>query len=154
MSVLFVVVPAVAAGWPVLCGAVAVAAGSLGYRVLRETEDGCAVAEAGPITREVTLDGGEVLSESMTQTDAMTIENGGVRAVFQRTQDGRCTVHVSGADRTEEELSAIGRELVGRVTQQYAYNRVVTELKSQGFTITDEAVTAEQTIRVRVSRYV
>ena len=34
MSVVFVVTPMVVAGWPILCGAVAAAAASLGYKAL------------------------------------------------------------------------------------------------------------------------
>ena len=59
-----------------------------------------------------------------------------------------------GDNKTDAQLQAIGQELVGKVTQQYAYNKVVTELKSQGFTVTDEEVTADQAIRIHVTKYV
>ena len=34
LSVVFVVAPMVVAGWPIMCGAVAAAAGALGYKAL------------------------------------------------------------------------------------------------------------------------
>jgi hypothetical protein len=61
---------------------------------------------------------------------------------------------VSGRNKSEEELTATGRDLLGRVTQQYAYNKTMQQLKKQGFTVTNEEVAADQSIRIRVCKYV
>mgnify|MGYP001049215121 CR=1 FL=1 len=151
MSVEFLVVPAVAASWPVLCGAAAAAAAALGYRTVQESA-GTRTAETVQTTVE--LDAGKVVADSMAVGGSLTVAKDDVTATFHRTADGRATVHVAGAGRSDAELEAIGKELVGRVTQQYAYNKVLTELKRQGFTVANEEVTQDQTIRVRVSRYV
>lgn len=153
MSVVFVVAPAVVASWPVLCAAIAGAAGALGYRSLKQAAE---VEDVGPIdTRtQVSLEAGEVVAESMQRESEFVVAKGDVTATFRRAADGRCLVHVAAENKSEAELTAVGRELVGRVTQQYAYNKVVTELKRQGFSVTDEEVTADQAIRIRVSKYV
>lgn len=152
MSVVFVVAPAVAAvGWPVLCAAVGSVAGIMGYKTLTQTvtdqtTDSCKV--------EVSLKGSDIVAESMRRESQFAITNGDVTATFKRAADGKCIVHVSGKNRAEAELRAIGEDMLGRVTQHYAYNKVVTELKRQGFTVTDEEVTNSQTVRIKVRKYV
>ena len=153
MSVVFVVTPMVVAGWPLLCGAIAAAAGSLGYKALTCKE--VVEAERGVESQvEIPMEDSQIVAESMARESQFTIVKGDVTATFSRSADGRCTVHVAGENKSEDELSAIGRELVGRVTKQYAYNRVVTDLKAQGFTVTAEEVTNDQAIRIHVSKYV
>ena len=45
----------------------------------------------------------------------------------------------------------IGEELIGRVTQQYAYHRIVSEAKERHMTIVGEELSAEdQTVKIRV----
>lgn len=152
MSVVFVVTPMVVAGWPLLCGAVAAAAASLGYALAAEHTECAETATAKQV--EISMEDSQVVAESMARGSEFTICKDDVAATFSRSADGRCVVHVSGENKTDAELTQIGEELVGRVTQQYAYNKVVTELKAQGFTVTGEEVTNDQTIRVRVSKYV
>ena len=152
LSVVFIVAPVVVASWPILCGAIAGAAVALGYKavdagsILQNLEKDTSV--------EVSLEGSEVIADAMKRESEFVITKGDVTARFQRAADGRCTVHVSGQNMTNQELSTVGRELIGRVTQQYAYNRVVSEMKKQGFTITSEEIAADQTIRVNVCKYV
>ncbi len=151
MSVVFVVSPMVVAGWPLLCGAVAAAAASLGYKALAAEQ-----TEVLDTTRqiEISMENSQVVAESMARGSQFSICKDDVTATFSRSGDGRCVVHVSGDNRTDAELKQIGQELVGRVTQQYAYNKVVTELKGQGFTVTGEEVTNDKAIRIHVSKYV
>lgn len=154
MSVCFVVVPTIAASWPALCGAVAAATGAIGYRTLRAASELENTSTVGQSSAQVTLNGSELLAESMQEGDQFAINNDDVTAVFRRAPDGRCTVNVSAPGRTQTELEAIGRDLMNRVTQQYAYNKIVTQMKSQGFTVNTEEVAEDQTIRIRVSKYV
>ena len=153
VSVVFVVAPMVVAGWPIMCAAIAAAAGALGYKALAsgntvesERESECWV--------EIPIEDSQIIAESMARESQFTINKDDLTATFSRSADGRCVVHVSGENMSDEQLQSVGRELVGRVTQQYAYNKVVTELKSQGFTVTDEEVTADQAIRIHVTKYV
>ena len=153
MSVVFVVAPAVVAGWPILCGAIAGAAGILGYKALGVSKCIQAEESAGSFV-EVSLENSEVIADAMKREGEFVVAKDDVTATFRRAADGRCTVHVTGKNKTQEELSAIGTELVGRVTQQYAYNQVVTEMKKQGFNIVNEEVGTDQTIRISVCKYV
>lgn len=154
MSVVFVVAPMVVAGWPMLCGAAAAAAAALGYKTLASGDVTLKSDEQAEHWVEIPMEDSQVIAESMARGSEFSIRKDDVTATFTRTADGRCTVHVKGDNRTDAELSAIGRELVGRVTQQYAYNKVMSELKAQGFTVTSEEVTNDQAIRIHVSKYV
>lgn len=154
MSVVFVVAPMVVAGWPMMCGAAAAAAAALGFKVLAHAEAQVQTDEEAEHWVEVPIEDSQVIAESMARQSEFSIKKDDVTATFSRAADGRCTVHVKGENKTNEELSAIGRELVGKVTQQYAYNKVMTELKAQGFTVTAEEVTNDQAIRIHVSKYV
>jgi hypothetical protein len=47
-------------------------------------------------------------------------------------------------------LKRLGEALVGRVTQQYAYHKLVSELKDRQMTILQERVGEDQAIHIRV----
>ena len=65
----------------------------------------------------------------------------------------RLKVCMEGKGQSKAELRKLGQELVGRVTQQYAYHRIVTELKQKNMAIVDEQVTADQTVKIRVRNW-
>ena len=155
MSCIFVVVPAVVVGWPVLCGAIAGAAGVLGFKALQAGKEQAQIdAESLENWVEIPVSGSEIIADAMARESQFTIRKDDIMATFSRAADGRCMVHVKGASKTDQELQAIGKELVGRVTQQYAYNKVVSELKNQGFAVTHEEVASDQSIRIQVSKFV
>ncbi len=155
MSVVFIVVPVVAAGWPIMCGAIAAAAGALGYTTLAAGSCRVTLPERdGTNAVVIPLEDSQVVAETMARESQFTIVRDEISATFSRAADGRCMVHVAGENKTDAELDAVGKELIGHVTQQYAYNKVLTELKGQGFTVTSEEVTNDQMIRIHVSKYV
>jgi hypothetical protein len=150
---MFVVAPAIAAAsWSLLSAAVAGTAAALGYKVL-DAEKSLEEIECDNSV-EVELEGSQVIAENMRRESQFVISNGDITATFARSADGRCTMHVAAKNMTEEELSAAGREIMGQVTQQYAYNKVLTELKGQGFTVSHEEVAEDKTIRIKVCKYV
>lgn len=157
MSVMITVVPVLVVGWPIMCAAVAAAAATLGYHSVKCGQDIDIInSTAGKGSHKsvvIPLEDSQIVGEAMARESQFTINRDDVSATFRREADGRVTVHVAGNNKTERELSEIGQELAGRVTQQYAYNKVVTELKQQGFSITSEEVANDQTIRIRVSKY-
>lgn len=53
----------------------------------------------------------------------------------------------------EEETGQKAEALQQRITQRYAYRVAVSEAERQGFTIDEEAVDADGTIRLSVSRW-
>lgn len=154
MSVVFVVVPAVAAGWPVIAAAVGAACAALGYGAQRLSEQRTSANAAEverPTTHQVELEmaNAEVIGEALAREQSLQVEKDGVVATFSKDARGSLRLHVQG-ERSQKELSAIGTELLNRVRQQYAYEKVKSELVSKGFVLVDEHVDENSNIRLSV----
>jgi hypothetical protein len=152
MSVVFVVVPAVAAGWPVIAAAVGAACAALGYGAQRLSEQRApAKVVEEPTTHQVELEmaNAEVIGEALAREQSLQVEKDGVVATFSKDARGSLRLHVQG-ERSQKELSAIGTELLNRVRQQYAYEKVKSELVSKGFVLVDEHVDENSNIRLSV----
>ena len=54
---------------------------------------------------------------------------------------------------SEEELESVGRELLQSINQHYAYDRVMSDLKSRGFESLEEEVEEDGTIRLKLRRW-
>lgn len=157
MSVCFVVLPVMTAAWPMIAAAVAAGSAGLGYKLVSELEQEALALSAVPqsLDRGVNLvmEHSEVMADAMTRGESLAVEREGIRATFRRDGRGQCTVHLTGAGKSHEELQAAGLELMDRVRQQYAYARVMDELEQRGFDVVQEQVEADQSIRVSVRRW-
>jgi len=148
MSTVVVVTPLIIAGWPVITAAVTAAIGSMGFSVATSVEP--AVAKQTTKTRaEIDVEESEVL-EGAVSGNELVVERDGVRATFSRDARGALKLCMEGTGQSKAELKKIGEELLGRVTQQYVYHRVVTELRERNMAIVDEEVAADQTVKIRV----
>jgi hypothetical protein len=152
MSSVVVITPLLIANWPVITAAVTSAIASMGFSIATS-----AVVSAEPRTKvdrktraEIDVEDSEILSESASRGGEIVVERDGVRCIFTRDARGALKLCVEGEGHSKLELKKIGQELIGRVTQQYAYNRVVTELQERGMAIVDEEVAADRTVKLRV----
>lgn len=158
MSVVFVVVPVVAGGWPVISTAILAASAALGYRHVQSLEERVAAgipldqAERAGAVRLV-MEQSQIMADTLARGEAFSVEREVVTATFRRDGRGQCTVHVSGAGRSDAELETIGRELMDRVRQQFAYAKVMEELEARGFDVVQEHVEADQSIRISLRRW-
>jgi hypothetical protein len=152
MSCVLVVAPVVIAGWPVITAAVTAAVASMGFNVV--------TAAAGPRTHaalaadthnkvDIDVEESEILQGSAAN-ESMVVERDGIRGVFSRDARGALKLCMEGENHSKAELKRVGQELIDRVTQQYVYHRVVTELKQRNMSIVDEEVTADRTVKIRV----
>ncbi len=150
MSCMFFFMPELYIEWSNLHRNAQAAGASLGYKET-ETEQ---VVPRGNRSVTVPIEDSNILGDTMARDSKFTINKDDISATFNREADGRVSVHVSGKNHTDSELQTLGKELIGKITQQYAYNKVVTEMKKKGFTVTSEEVANDQTIRIHVSKYV
>lgn len=150
MSVVFVIVPSIVGGWPVLMAAIAAACSSLGYQLLKGTKNRVSTSEAGKSV-SLTLDA-QALSDVMEREESVTVVQGDVTITFSKDPRGRVTMHVKGENKTEGELQAIGQTVMNKILQQYAYQRVMQELEKRGFVVVKEEVDEQQVIKIRVRR--
>ena len=150
MSTVVVITPVVIASWPVISAAVVGAIGSMGFSVVRSAAAGAATQQASNrVKTEIEVDNSEILQASVAQ-ESIVVERNGVRATFSRDERGALKVCMEGESCTKAQLQQIGKDLVDRVTQQYVYHRIVTELKQRNMNIVDEEVQADRTVRIRV----
>ena len=152
MSSVVVVTPLIVAGWPVITAAVTAAIGSMGFSIVKEAEAQAPVASmANTKTRaEIDVQDSEVLQQAASAGSELVVEREGVRVIFSRDLRGALKLCVEGEGHSKAELKRIGEELLGRVTQQYVYHRVVTELQERNMTIVDEQVGTDRTVKIRV----
>lgn len=150
MSCVIVVTPLVMAGWPVLTTAISAAIGTLGYAVVRG--DGATQRRRTNTKTRTVIDveDSEILEGTGGADEEMVVERDGVRAVFSRDARGALRVCMEGDDCSKADLRRLGEELIGSVTQQYVYNRLVTELKERNMAIVDEEVEPDRTVKIRV----
>jgi len=151
MSSVLVVTPLIVASWPLLSAAITAAIGTMGFAAVQQ-HDGPRVREiAGTKTSaEIELEDSEILAGSGATGGEMVVERDGIRAVFSRDARGALKLCIEGTGHSKADLKRIGESLVGRVTQQYAYNRLVSELKDRQMTILEERVGENQAIHIRV----
>lgn len=148
MSSVVVVTPLIIAGWPVITAAVTAAVGSMGFTVARGEGP-----QARAVTRtrtEIDVEDSEVLESAAPAGGELVVEKEGVRCVFSRDARGALRLCVEGEGHSKAELKRIGEELLGRVTQQYVYHRIVSELQARNMNIVDEQVGADNTVKIRV----
>lgn len=149
MSTVVVLAPVIIANWPVIVAVAGAAAGSMGFVMVRN-EQAAAQRTATKIREEIEVDNSEILASAAGAEEEIVVEREGVRAIFTRDARGALRVCMEGTGQTRSELRRLGQELIDRVTQQYVYHRVVTELKARNMTIVDEEVAEDRTVKIRV----
>lgn len=149
MSTVVVLAPIIIANWPVITAAVGAAVGTMGFAMVRREE--AATSRAATKTREeIQVDNSEILASGSGAEEEIVVQREGVRAIFTRDARGALRVCMEGTGQSKTELRRLGQELIDRVTQQYVYHRVVTELKARNMTIVDEELSEDRTVKIRV----
>ena len=153
MSTVLVVAPIVVANWSVITAAVSAAIATTGFTAIQHSASELR-SQAKAKTREmIEVDNSEVLDDSFGTDESIVVERDGITATFKRDSNGALQLCMEGQQVTKSQLRAIGEELLGRVTQQYAYHRIVSELKNRGLTIVDEEMTENESVKIRVRNW-
>ncbi|HEX3601240.1 MAG TPA: DUF1257 domain-containing protein [Lacipirellulaceae bacterium] len=153
MSTVMVITPIIIANWPAITAAVAAAVGSIGFSAVQQ-RGSIEVGRSSTVNREeIEVEDSDILQGTEGTTEQMVVERDGVRATFSRDARGALKLCLEGGGLSKAQLRKLGEDLIGRVTQQYAYHRIVTELKQRNMTIVDEQVTTDQTVKIRVRNW-
>ena len=152
MSTVLVITPLIIANWSVISAAVLGAVGTLGFTAVAEAlhDD---LHETRPTRTEIDIEDSEILEAAAGTDQQIVVERDGVRAVFSRDARGALRLCMEGNGHSKSQLQQIGEELIGRVTQQYVYHRVVTELQEKNKVIVSEEVSADRTVKIRVRNW-
>ncbi len=148
MSAVCVLTPIVIGSWPMIATAVGGVAASLGFSVASGSATGEPTESRNRVETE--LANSEVLEDGVSRGQAITIEKDGATVRIGRDERGRCSVCVAGDGLSKTQLKAIGEEVSGRLIQQFAYHKLVAELKERRFEIVEEQMTADKSIKMRV----
>lgn len=148
MSAVCVLTPAIVASWPVIAPAILGAAASLGFAV--NSEALTPVPKSVKKRVETEIENSEVLREALTSGEKIIARRGDITLEFGVDERGACTICVTGERHSERELKRIGEEAAGRVVQQFAYHKLMTELKKQNYSVVGEEVLKDQSIHLRI----
>jgi hypothetical protein len=135
-----------------ISAAVVAAVGTMGFSTVQTVAHGAAsiTNKTKTETAEIDVENSEILAASVGTDEEIVVEKEGLRAVFSRDARGSLRVCVEGHGHSKAELRRIGQELIDRVTQQYVYHRIVSELKERHMTIVDEEVKEDRTVKIRI----
>jgi hypothetical protein len=149
MSAVIVVTPLVIGSWPIITAAVTAAISSMGFSLVQAGQATRQVAQ-GRAREEIEVDDSEILAESGGLRQELVVERDGLRAVFTRDERGALKLCLEGDGFSKSQLREIGEELIGRVTQQFVYHRLMTELKERHMNVVEEEMSEDRTIKIRV----
>ncbi|MGD2175482.1 MAG: hypothetical protein PVJ27_08770 [Candidatus Brocadiaceae bacterium] len=156
MSAVCVLTPAIIAGWPAITAAVSGAAAALGFSMSREAEaavrQAMARTEEGATAVDVAVENSEVIAENVATGQEIVMARENVVVRVYRDERGQCRVSAEGPGRSREELQAVARQLVNKMTQIYVYNELMSELPGKGFTVVNEEATDREVVRIHVRR--
>jgi len=151
MSSVIVLAPLIVGGWPVISAAVTAAIGTMGFSVA--TAAAAQRRESSVNRAEIEVENSEILASQGGLEQSIVVERGGIRATFSRDARGALKVCMEGESVSKAELQRVGEELLGAVTQQYAYHRIVSELKNRNMVVVDEEVLADRSVKIRVRNF-
>ncbi|MBN1354647.1 DUF1257 domain-containing protein [bacterium] len=155
MSCVFIVTPFVVGNWAVLTSLVGGAAAHLGYRMARSAAENYRASEAEQMQSvELELENSEVIADQLRRGDVMVLTREAVTITISLDGLGRMKAAVSGPESMlKDELEQLGQEFLNQVIQQYAYQKIIAELKIKGFSLIDEQVESDGRIRLKVRKY-
>jgi hypothetical protein len=152
MSTVIVLTPIIIANWAAIAAAVTAAVGTLGFAEVKETES--QRSHVDETTREeIEVDNSEILGNAAGRSEEIVVEREGLRAVFSRDARGTLRVCMEGKGYSKAQMREIGQEMVDRVTQQYVYHRVITELQQRNMHVASEEVAEDRTVKIRVRNW-
>ena len=153
MSSVIVLAPIIVASWPAITAAVTAAIGTMGFTIARGAMPESTLNTDEMTRAEIEVEDSDILQDAAGTSQELVVEKGGIRAIFSRDARGALKVCMEGAGYSKSQLKKIGEELLGRVTQQYVYHRIVTELKERNMAIVDEELAEDRTVKIRVRNY-
>jgi hypothetical protein len=163
MSTICIIAPVIVTGWPLITAAVTASVTTLGYAVAadqahaindclqkyNEEYDKEYLANKR-VSEEITFENSEILADAHSRGETLTVVKDNIKATFHRDIRGALRLTIDAVGLSKAEIRKIGEELIGRVTQQYAYNRLMTEMKDRGMIIVEESVEEDDTVKIRV----
>lgn len=151
MSVIIIITPVIVGGWPIFSSLVAAAAARLGFKLLEKTK---AIREQQKTIKEVELvdEQSQIIEKSLKPEEELTFSKEGITVTCQKDVRDKFSIHVSGENRTDDELRQIGQMFLNKIKQQYAYQTVMQEMTKRGYNVVQEE-TEGQRIKLLLRKF-
>lgn len=104
---------------------------------------------AGANSVDLCLDNASEVTEGLAVGQSVSFSRADLKVVFFQDAEGQTHVRVSGR-KSKTELEELGQALARKLVQQYAYHRLVTEMKARNMNVVEEEVEEDGTVRMRV----
>lgn len=153
MSTVLVITPILVTSWPAITAAVTAGVASLGFTVAQDAVSQASNLSSGIPREEIEVEDSEIMADAVGTDQTIVVERDGVRATFSRDARGGLRLCMEGHGHSKSDLREMGNDLLGRVTQQYAYHKIVSEMKNRNMTIVDEQMTEERSVKIRVRNW-
>lgn len=162
LGTLFIVTPTVGWAAPLVWPLVLTAAGALGYKHITESAESQALrakaqgAVQGRKTIELKLDveATETVADEVKRDQVLHFAREDIEISFQRDLRGKFSIKVTGPDtKSTRELEYAGREFLGVVVQQFAYNKMAQEMERRGANVIGEEVNENGDIVLKLRRW-
>jgi hypothetical protein len=141
-------IPVVVTNWPTILPVLVAAAGALGFTAGREKVRNVLTNKVS-----VPVKNGEFVTDGLAAGASLEMVRGDVTLRFFLDRKGQCQVEASGSSMSKAELERLATTAAGKVVQMYAYHKLVTEAKNQGFTTVEEQVDERGAIRIRLRKF-
>jgi len=162
LGTIFTLTPILGWSWPALTPILIAAAGSLGYGLITTRvvgRKGLTQLDQRVLNQrmvEVPLEEHlqDLISEELGREETLNFQKDDLIVTFGHDVRGRFFIRVTGPkDRTAIDLRLAADEFVRSLIQQFAYNRVATQLDLRGVHVVEESVDEEGNIILRARRW-
>lgn len=162
LGALYILTPTIGWAAPLVWPVVLAAAGALGYKHITaavDSEELRAQAEGEIHSRrtfELKLDVEltSAVADDLKRDQVLTFTRDDIVLVFQRDLRGKFTIRVSGpATNSHRQLEAAGKEFLGVVIQQFAYDKMAREMERRGANVVGEEVNENGDIVLKLRRW-
>jgi hypothetical protein len=132
----------------VMMAALAATAASLDLSPENE-KNNAARADAAEKTVDLCVNNISEVAGDLAPGKSVSFSRPGLKVTFFQDVDGQVGVRVTGRQ-SEAELKRLGEALARKLVQQYAYHRLVSEMKARNMNVVEEEVEEDGTVRMRV----
>lgn len=159
---MFFLTPAIGWSLPLVWPLAMAAAGAMGYGYLTDSRNDLVLrgrttremeklrSVKVPLERLVT----DMVADEVKREEVLRFAKDDIVLVFKRDSRGKFEVEAMGpAERSHRELETAGLEFAEALVQQFAYNRMVTELEKKGATVVEETVSEEGDVILTMRRW-
>lgn len=145
-----ILIPAAQVALPIVASAIGTAAGVLGYSAVKAKTK---INVQTGVEVEIEASQAEALVGQVAAGESLVFQREDITLTVVRGRTGKLTVKAHSDIRGKAELEEVAQEFCNRVAQQYAYHTLLEELQTRDFTVVDQQVEEDGTVRVKVRTY-